>query len=637
LSENTTQREINPETMRSASTRPETWDESDNSVEVCFSTGARCRKRDRITGEVYLEDLPLDGMDLSELNQGAHVLRAHDTWGLESILGSVVPGSARIEGGEALARVRLSTTPSDAEITSKIKTGIVRKWSYGYARVGDPVISFDEAEGCQVRTWAVHKPYEISPVPVPADSGTGTRSRESKEDIVKDQTPVVETTKTDEDALRQARIEGARLEAARQAEIRKIASKVRLGETDIRALLDDPAVDVTAARERILDMVAERDAAVETHPQHSGVTAGGRDEGDTRIRAISAALDVRMGVAKDAELPEYARDLRGARLLDLAAARLEMSGIRTRGRTPTEVAEMALHSGTRAGAHTTSDFPLLTANSLQKVLVAQRDILADYRWFERIAARNDFSDFKARSYVRLSGLGVLPEVPEGMEYGSVTMGEGREQASAVKFGAEFPLTLELMVNDDLGGFLRLVRAFGRSAIITASRQCALLLSTPQTMADGIALFHADHANLSTSGGAPDVDKLAELDGFLRAQTDGAGEVIGLPGAYLLLPGTWRKATEQLFSPQYRPTTAANALTVDIPTDRRLYVPSFTGKSYYMATGDPSAFEYGYLAGEGGPVVTSYQRETSDALVYHGRMVFGCRVLDHRAFACNPGA
>lgn len=632
-------RQASPETTRAVATRPETWNEAEGSVEVVFSTGARALKRDWRTGYVYLEDLPLEGMDLSELNAGAHVLRAHETWGLESILGSVVPGTARIENGEAIARVKLSRTARDAETTDKIRQGLIRKWSYAYQRNGEPVISKDEATGHEVRTWASHTPYEISPVPVPADAGTGTRSRDTEDSSMADHEHedggARNGNQVDDEALRAAREEGAKAEAARQKDIRAIAQKLRLPDEDVRQFVDDPAVGVEAFRAKAIDLAAARADASPTHPQVD-VT---RDASETRARALEAAIEFRAGGLR--ELPEIGREYRGLTLLQLAAVCLEGQGQRTRGRDQHEIAQMALHSrGTRAGAHTTSDFPSLTANVMNKVLRAERPEKADYDWFRKIGTRNDFKDFKPRSAVQLSGLGVLPVVLAGAEYVSITMEEEGEQAVAIKFGAEFPLTMELLIDDDLGGLLRLVRAFGRSARITESAYAADLLLVPQTMRyDNVALFHASaHANLSTDTGLATPARLGELDTMLREQTDGNGETVGEGAQFLLAPPAKRTGIEQLYSPHYVPATPADAMTVDIPKENRLYVPRFAGSTLYiLATGDPSAFEYGNLQGEGGAVVTSYPTEKSDSLIYHGRDIFGARVLDHRAFAKNVGA
>jgi hypothetical protein len=74
-------------------------------------------------------------MDCSELNAGAHVLRAHGMdpktgEGLDAIIGSVVPGSAHIVSDtEARARITLSRAAGKADVVQDISDGVIRKWS----------------------------------------------------------------------------------------------------------------------------------------------------------------------------------------------------------------------------------------------------------------------------------------------------------------------------------------------------------------------------------------------------------------------------------------------------------------------------------------------------------------------------
>lgn len=126
------------DTTRSLSVLPESWDAEARTIDVVFATGARATKYDWRQDKPYIEDLPLDGMDLRDLQAGAHVLRQHgfDGRGLDGVIGSVLSAEVDIEAGEARAKIKLSNAPSDAELVGKIKDGIVRKLSYGYRKDG---------------------------------------------------------------------------------------------------------------------------------------------------------------------------------------------------------------------------------------------------------------------------------------------------------------------------------------------------------------------------------------------------------------------------------------------------------------------------------------------------------------------
>jgi hypothetical protein len=113
------------------------------------------------------------------MNSGAPLLNTHSDWSLEDVIGSVVPGSARISGGRGLATVKLSSAAGDADTVIKIKTGIVRNISVGYVVHRVEIIERDR----DVPIWRVvdWEPIEISAVPIPADPGAQVRGNRSSE------------------------------------------------------------------------------------------------------------------------------------------------------------------------------------------------------------------------------------------------------------------------------------------------------------------------------------------------------------------------------------------------------------------------------------------------------------------------
>ena len=98
-----------PAMRRSAELAPNTADADSRTVEVVWSAGARVR-RATFFGEPYDEELSLDPapVRLDRLNAGAPFLKVHELDTLDAVIGSVVPGSARIENGRGIALVRIS-------------------------------------------------------------------------------------------------------------------------------------------------------------------------------------------------------------------------------------------------------------------------------------------------------------------------------------------------------------------------------------------------------------------------------------------------------------------------------------------------------------------------------------------------
>jgi HK97 family phage prohead protease len=161
-----------------AQLRAASYEEKDNSIGVVWTTGAPVRRRG-LDG-YYDEVLSLDPahVRLGRLNAGAPFLNTHRDGNLSDILGVVVAGSAKITGGKGLARIKLSTAPGDADHVQKIKDGVVRNISVGYAIHAAEKIERDgDIPILRVTDW---EPLELSAVPVPADAGAQIAQARSK-------------------------------------------------------------------------------------------------------------------------------------------------------------------------------------------------------------------------------------------------------------------------------------------------------------------------------------------------------------------------------------------------------------------------------------------------------------------------
>ena len=154
--------------------RPRGYDVETREIDAVLSTGAAVRRQDW--------DGPFDevlamgprNIRMQRLNAGAAILDSH-AWdkGLEARLGGVVPGSARIEGGVLLARLKFSRgSPLAQRVVQDLQDGIQIPLSLGYK-----VHKSEENKRTNpvTRVATDWEPIEVSVVPVGAESETGFR------------------------------------------------------------------------------------------------------------------------------------------------------------------------------------------------------------------------------------------------------------------------------------------------------------------------------------------------------------------------------------------------------------------------------------------------------------------------------
>ncbi len=148
-----------------------------------WTTGASVRRYSWLDGEEYDEALSLEpgAVRLERLNLGAPFLDTHCSYALENVIGSVVPGTAKIADGRGTATIKLSKAAGVADTVQKIQEGVIRNISVGYWI--HKVVKTEGDEGTVAR-WDVvdWEPLEVSAVPIPADPGSQIRSEGTKQD-----------------------------------------------------------------------------------------------------------------------------------------------------------------------------------------------------------------------------------------------------------------------------------------------------------------------------------------------------------------------------------------------------------------------------------------------------------------------
>lgn len=656
-------------------------------AEIVFTAGAGVRRYDYYRERVYNEVLVVEegAIRLDRLRRGAPLLNSHSNWDLEDQLG--VCDSPQIRDGVGVCQATFSRRESVAGYVQDVADGIIRNVSVGYARHRVEMVPPEQDGGLWTYRVIDWEPMEVSLVPIPADMdcqvvrGTGDQAPEQRQvrtfpcefietRAVSTQSPAVGVsaeTSTQGADMPQAQSAGGentpadstqRAAPAQQpqvdaaAEAQRIATEAAARAADITELCARHGVpalaaglirggsDIGAARGAVLEELARRDAAQGGH-RNVGQVQTVRDEMEVRMAGIEQAILHR--VAPRTQLDDNGRQFRGMSLIEMGREFLEAHGQQTRGLDKMTLAQRILHF--RGGMHGTTDFASLFANVANKRLRGAYDENpGTYGMWARRAP--NAPDFKSMSVVQLSGAPDLLQVNEHGEFKYGKMTDGAETYAVLTYGRIVSLTRQAIVNDDLRAFERLVSAFGFAARRLENRTVYSQLTANGNLADGVALFHANHSNLSTgAGSALQFSALKTARTAMRKQVGLANEELNLAPSYLIVPAALEQDAYQLTSSQYVPATKAEvnefreggrtALTPIVE-------PVLDGNSataWYLAASSSQVdtVEFCYLDGSEGPVIESEVGFETDGVSYKCRLDFAAKAIDFRGLHKANGA
>lgn len=651
---------------------------------IVFSAGARVQRYDWYRDRYYLEELVVEegAVRLQRLERGAPLLNSHWAWDLESQLGVVE--QPEIRDGKGTCRATFSRRDSVAGYVQDVADGVIRSVSVGYVRHRVEMVAPENDQGMWVYRVTDWEPMEVSLVTIPADMDSqvvrsadgqlqlpdGRELRSFPCEFIEfraagggaSQSPTVGATAetnpkgrsmtdeekaaaeakriADEKAAREAAAaEATRAEQARSAEITDLCA--RHGCADQAAALIRDGKSVHEARKAVLDILAVRDAAAGGHRNVHGRVEAVQDEHETRMAGIQEAILHR--VLPGVKLTDNGRQFRGMTLLEMGREMLERAGVNTRGLPRMELAQRMLSY--RSGMHTTSDFANLLSNVANKRLrMAYDENPGTYGVWARRAP--NAPDFKSMSVVQLGAAPTLLQTNEHGEFKYGSMTDGKETYALLTYGRIVALSRQAVVNDDLRGFERMVGAFGASARRLENATVYSQLTANAAMADGTALFHADHANLGTgAGSALAAASLGAGRTAMRKQTGLQGEVLNLAPAYLIVPAALEQTAYQFTSTQYVPATKAEInefrqggrTAVEPVVEPILDAASATAWYLAASASQIDTVEYCYLDGEEGPVIETHEGFEIDGVSYKCRLDFAAKPIDHRGLYKANGA
>jgi len=643
---------------RAATVRAESVNMEARTVEIVWTTGATVRRWSWTDGEIEesLEVTP-QAVDLARLNAGAPFLNSHNSHELDAVLGVVVDGSARIEGGMGYATIRFSERDDVEPIWRDIAGGIIRNVSVGY-RVTKYEITREEGKKPHYRAIA-WEPLEISAVAIGADAGAHIRSEgpggATTPCVVVDASPaahavhrIMETQMPqNENAAAGAQtaatietratpvvpvsttpaVDPVAAERQRSADILALCQRHGMAERAPQMIAD--GVTIEAARAAILDHLAAQTAPAAGRSEP--VLSGSRlDETETRRRGMEEGLVAGLTGQQPSEL---GRNYHGMSVIELAAERL--------GERRVPMAMGHREDMLRRAFHTTSDFPLLFENALNRALAARYALQAPT--YRMIARQRTYADFRDHASVRVGDFPTLQ--PVGQEAGEIkagTFSESRERTRVTPYGVRVNLSRQMLVNDTIGGLQQILNDRGAAvARFEDATFYAMMLSAsgagPTLVETGRAVFNTTDATLAGTAAAITIASVTLGRAALRKRKSLDGADLELPAAVLLCGPDKETEAQQLLAPIQ--AQQAGNINPFSGTMQLAVTAKITGNAWYMFASPDVApcFEWGLLDGYTAPrfrIEEIFGTQGTSMTLEHD---FGCGAIDYRGGYRNAGA
>lgn len=358
-----------------------------------------------------------------------------------------------------------------------------------------------------------------------------------------------------------------------------------------------------------------------------------RDEAETRRAGMEQALVATMTNAREVTGP--GRQFMGPRkLADMAAS---YTGHTNRWENPQRVIEMAF------GSHSTSDFPAVFENALNKRLAAAYQ--AAEPTYRAIAERIDFTDFRPHPIAAIGDWPSLLPIGENGEIQAGTVSDKKETVSLVSYGRKFHISRQMMVNDDLGAIDRLLSTRGR-AVAAFEDQVFFTMLLSGSNADGPTMLETSRQLFNTTDGtkagtAAAITPASVAKGYeaLRSRkgVGSDGTFLALTPSILLTGPAKEFEAAQLLAPiQAAVSTNVNPYVGKL---QQVTAPHITGNAWYMLASPAEApiLMYGYLSGESGPRMRMDEPFGVQGVGYSVEEDFGCGATDWRGGYKNAGA
>ena len=377
-----------------------------------------------------------------------------------------------------------------------------------------------------------------------------------------------------------------------------------------------------------------------------------KKEATMNAKHLEAALSLRAGISGDTLAKEMGDEVVEAAQRDMDMPLRAVLGecMRIEGMS----VPRSFDNDAIKAAFSTVSLPGILSN------VANKKLLQAYNAQPIIATKlcttGDLTDFKENQRFRLTDVGDLQPIGADGEIKDSALTEESAKNQLDTYAKKFCLTRKMIINDDLGAFLKVPTAMGNRAARLVDQLFFKRLMANPTCVDGKPLFGRDHKNLlSGANSALSADSLKKAIQMFIDQTDADGQPISVEPSILLVPTALKHLAIELtrgatlmmsggpdntIRPAINVLADENLSIVSSPYLGNKNYPNFSEASWYLfgKPGTVDTFEIGYLKGKRTPTVERGDLDFNVLGVWF-RVYFdiGIREQDHRGMVKATGS
>ncbi len=372
-------------------------------------------------------------------------------------------------------------------------------------------------------------------------------------------------------------------------------------------------------------------AAAQPAIQRATIT---RDETDTRRAGMEMALTaqfLRINPADDRARPYMAMSL------------VEMAALSGGYKGPMRTAGDRINA-MMAGVHTTSDYPGIFENALNKSLLDRYQV--HQPTYRKIARKKSFNDFRVHPMVRGGDFPNLLPVGVGGEIKFGTFGEKRETAILSPYAVGLNFERQMFLNDDTGAISDMINDYGSRVALFEEATFYAFMASATLASDTLAVWLAAATrgataagNLTSAGTAISIASLAIGQAVMRKQSGIDGAKLNLTPKILLV-GPDKEIEAKQFVAAITPAlgSSVNPFAGQLEV---VVAAEVSGNNWHLFA-DPNmpggqCFVYGYLNGAEAPRLRTDQPFGVQGWSMTLEHDFGLGAVDFRGTYKNVGA